>query len=76
MYKRSIAFDLNSFLELASRITGHGEELMISLRGLKNDKETTMASVILSKDEVEQLIVDLSDWLKTDPGKVSEDDLK
>lgn len=67
MYRRAIDFDKDSFLELASRITGEGEQLMISLRGLKNDTEATIASAMLDQGEVEQLIVDLKGWLDSAP---------
>lgn len=63
MYKKTIDFDTTSFLEVASRITGNGEELMLALRGSKNDRETTVASVLLSRSEVETLITHLQGWL-------------
>lgn len=67
MFRRSINFDENSFLELASRITGKGENLLLSLRGLKNNTEATIASVVLDRDEVKLLIEDLNAWLESNP---------
>jgi len=67
MYRKSIEFDKNSYLEVVSRITGEGELLMLSLRGLKNNTEVTMASVMLNPGEVALMVEHLKDWLDTDP---------
>lgn len=66
MYKKTIDFDKNSFLELASRITTDGQQLMLALRGLKSNKEISVASVLLNENDVRQLIADLEGWLKVD----------
>lgn len=65
MFRKTINFDKASFLEIASRLTTNGEELMIAFRGPKNDKEISVASVLLSKLEVEQIISHLQEWLNT-----------
>ena len=67
MYREAIEFDKDSYLEVVSRITNGGESLMLSLRGLKNDDQVTMASVMLDPGEVALLITHLNDWLATDP---------
>ena len=64
MYRKTIDFDQTSFLEVASRITGSGTQLMLAMRGAKNDRETTVASVLLNKEEVRLLIEHLSGFLK------------
>jgi hypothetical protein len=66
MYRQVIAFDSDSFLEVASRITGEGEQLMVSIRGRKSNNETTVASVLMTPDQVNVFKAYLADWV---PGK-------
>jgi hypothetical protein len=67
MYRRAIDFDSDSFLEIVSRITGGGEQLMLAMRGRKNNAEATVASVILNQDEVKELIEGLTGWIDSEP---------
>lgn len=62
MYREIIKFDQDSFLELCSRLTGDGEQLMLAIRGRKNTNEATIASVCLNAKQVEALIVYLNSW--------------
>lgn len=66
MYRKTIDFDKNSFLEVASRITTGGQQLMLALRGPKNNNEISVASALLSESDVRQLINHLEEWLKVD----------
>ena len=63
MYRKVIAFDSDSFLEVASRITGDGEQLMVSIRGRKSNNETTVASVVMTQDQVNVLKTYLAEWV-------------
>lgn len=61
-----MSFDKTSNIELASRTTGGGERLMLAMRGSKNEKETSVASILLTKEEVLELVNHLNGWINTD----------
>ena len=63
MYRKVLTFDADSFIEISSRITGSGEELMLSIRGRKSNNETTVASVLLNQSQVDLLKAYLTDWI-------------
>ena len=65
MYSKHLVFGQDDYLELASRITTDGEDLLLSLRGKKSNDEVTVSSVLLSKTEAEDLIKHLQGWLAT-----------
>lgn len=69
MYQKVIPFDSDSFMEISSRITGSGEQLMLSIRGRKNSTETTVASVLLNEDQAKLLAEYIRGWT---PEKLSE----
>ena len=62
MYRKILAFDQDSYIEVCSRITGKGEELMLSIRGKKSNSETTIASVMLTENQANTLIGFISEW--------------
>jgi len=63
MYRMVIELDETSYLEAASRITGRGEDLLLSFRGLKEKGEPSIAAVSLNKKEVKELIEVLEGWI-------------
>lgn len=65
MYSKHLVFGQDDYLELASRLTSEGEELLLSLRGKKTTEEITVSSVLLSKSETKDLIQHLQGWLDT-----------
>lgn len=66
MFSRHLVFGQDDYLELASRISSNGEKLLLSLRGKKNNDEITVSSVMLSKQEAQQLIEHLNEWLDSE----------
>lgn len=70
MYKQVVTLDQTSFLELSSRFTGSGEQLMLALRGSKTSKDATVASVLLDTAEVQKLIEHLNGWIATNNGGI------
>lgn len=72
MYRKVLTFDADSFIEISSRITGSGEELMLSIRGRKSNTETTVASVLLNQEQIDLLKTYLSDWVPSKELPVSQ----
>ena len=70
MYRKILPFDSDSFLEISSRITGEGELLMLSIRGKKNNNESTVASVLLNKNQADTLTEFIVGWTPSDLSQV------
>ena len=68
MYRKVLPFDSESFVEVSSRITGSGELLMLSIRGKKNNNESTVASVLLTEKQAKTLVEFIEGWA---PGDLS-----
>ncbi len=68
MYRKVLPFDSESFIEISSRITGSGELLMLSIRGKKNNNESTVASVLLTEKQAKTLVEFIEGW---GPGDLS-----
>jgi hypothetical protein len=62
MYRKVLAFDKDSFVEVSSRITGDGEQLMLSIRGRKSNNETTVASILLNDKQATMLKEFIAGW--------------
>jgi hypothetical protein len=62
MYRKILPFDSDSFIEINSRITGDGELLMLSIRGKKNNNESTVASVLLTEKQAKTLVEFIEGW--------------
>ena len=63
MFRTEIIIDQKSYLELAGRKSGENEMLAFTMRGQGSAGQATLASVVLTKAEIEQLSMQLSDWL-------------
>lgn len=65
MFRSEIIIDSKSYLELAGRKSGETEMLALTMRGQGSAGQTTLASVVLTKQEIQQLSMQLADWLAT-----------
>ncbi len=70
MFLKAISLDNQSYIELSDRITSDGTMLQISMRGVRDDKSTTLMSALLKKEDAALLGDIISEWLNST--KVSE----
>lgn len=63
MFRKEILIDQTSYLELAGRKSGDRDLLALTMRGKGSAGQTTLASVALTRAEVEELQGQLADWV-------------
>lgn len=63
MYRNEIIIDNNSYIELASRITDTGEQLLFTIRGQRTDKQPVITCVLVNKEEATSLAAMIKTWI-------------